>query len=307
MSIELIFWIAFVFVFFTIMSFDLFATGRRTHAMNVREAFFWSAVWIITSLLFGLAIYLFYPDGHTKAVEFITAFIIEKSLSVDNLFVFILIFSAMGIKPINQPRILKWGIFGAVILRILFILVGVGLMHAFSFMIYIFGAILVFTAIKMVLSGDEEIHPDKNPLIRGAKKIFNIDTTAATDHFFIKKGKIVYATMAFLTLILVESTDVVFAIDSIPAVLAISHDPFIAITSNLFAILGLRALYFALAGILELFRYLKYGIGFILLFIGVKMLVSGFYHISVNISLLVIAVSLTISILASVIIKPQKK
>ncbi|MDP3581639.1 MAG: TerC family protein, partial [Ignavibacteria bacterium] len=173
----------------------------------------------------------------------------------------------------------------------------------FIFMIYIFGAILVFTAYKMMTSGEGKIEPEKNHFVRAARKVFPVDTESGTDHFFVKKNHKLYATVAFITLVLVESTDVIFAIDSIPAVLAITHDPFIAITSNLFAILGLRSLFFALAGILNLFRYLKYGISFILLFVGVKMLISGFVHIPVQISLLVIVATLAISVLASVVIK----
>ncbi len=307
MEIKLIFWIAFAILFITIITIDMLAAGKRTGVMKLKTAVFWTIMWVSVALCFAASIYFYYPDGHVKGLEFITGYIIEYSLSVDNLFVFIMIFSIMGILEKNQPRILKWGIMGAIVLRILFILVGVGLLHAFSFMTYIFGAVLVYTAVKMFTSKDEQIHHDKNPLVKWTKRFLNIDTSATTDHFFIRKDGINYATMAFITLILVESTDVVFAIDSIPAVLAITHDPFIAITSNLFAILGLRALYFTLAGVLGLFRFLKYGISFILFFIGVKMLIAGVVHISVNISLIVIAVAISVSILMSLFIKEKKK
>jgi tellurite resistance protein TerC len=247
------------------------------------------------------------PGGDQKGFEFITGYLIEYSLSVDNLFVFILIFTMMGIKEQNQPRILKWGIIGAVVLRVAFIVAGVELIKAFSFMIYLLGGVLVFTAIKMFASKEEEIHPDHNIFVKLAKKMFKIKTDVENDHFFVRYNGELFATVAFITVVLLESTDVVFAIDSIPAVLAITQDPFIAITSNLFAILGLRSLFFALAGILNLFRYLKFGISFILLFIGVKMLISGWVHIPVQASLLVIMGTLLVSILASVIIKEEEE
>jgi tellurite resistance protein TerC len=213
----------------------------------------------------------------------------------------------MGITEKNQPRILKWGIIGAVVLRVLFIIAGVELIKAFSFMIYLLGAVLVFTAIKMFTSKEEEIHPDHNIFVKLAKKMFKIKTNVGSDHFFVRENGQLYATVAFITVVLLESTDVVFAIDSIPAVLAITQDSFIAITSNLFAILGLRSLFFALAGILNLFRYLKFGISFILLFIGIKMLISGWIHIPVETSLIVILATLVVSILASVVIKETEE
>ena len=303
MEIHSLFWVIFAALFLTVFVVDMFITDHRKGSVGVKTALIWTSVWISTAFLFSIFIYFFFPEGSTKAFEFITGYIIEYSLSVDNLFVFIMIFSTMGIPDRYQPRILKWGIVGAVVLRILFIIAGVGLIKSFSFMIYIFGAILVFTAYKMMTSGEGKIEPEKNLFVRAAKKVFPIDTVSGTDHFFVKKNHKLYATVAFITLVLVESTDVIFAIDSIPAVLAITHDPFIAITSNLFAILGLRSLFFALAGILNLFRYLKYGISFILLFVGVKMLISGFVHIPVQVSLLVIIATLAISVFASVVIK----
>jgi tellurite resistance protein TerC len=245
--------------------------------------------------------------GDVKSFEFITGYLVEYSLSVDNLFVFIMIFNVMGITGKNQPRILKWGIIGAVVFRILFIIAGVGLIESFKFMIYVFGLILIYTAYKMLTSKDEKIDPDKNVFVKLAKKVIRIKTDSDTDHFFVRHNKHLYGTIAFVTLILVESTDIIFAVDSIPAVLAITRDSFIAITSNLFAILGLRSLFFALSGILNLFRYLKYGISFILLFIGIKMIISGWIHIPVQISLLVIIGTLIISVFASIVIKETEK
>lgn len=303
MNPENILWIVFILLFIIIFLIDMYVTDHRKGKIKVKTALIWSAVWITTALMFGATIYFYLPDGNSKAFEFITGYLIEYSLSVDNLFVFILIFSMMGIKEQHQPRILKWGIIGAIVLRILFIVAGVQLIKTFSFMIYLLGAVLVFTAIKMFLSKEEEIHPDHNIFVKLAKKMFKIKTDVGSDHFFVKHNGETYATVAFITVVLLESTDVVFAIDSIPAVLAITQDSFIAITSNLFAILGLRSLFFALAGILNLFRYLKFGISFILLFIGVKMIISGWVHIPVQTSLLVIMGTLLVSILASVIIK----
>lgn len=307
MNPEFNLWIVFVVLFVIIFVVDMYVTDHRKGKIRVKTALMWSAVWVSTALIFGAVIYFYLPDGKSKAFEFITGYLIEYSLSVDNLFVFILIFSMMGIKEQHQPRILKWGIIGAIVLRIVFIIAGVQLIKTFSFMIYLLGAVLVFTAIKMFLSKEEEIHPDHNVFVKLAKKIFKIKTDVESDHFFVKHNGQLYATVAFITVVLLESTDVVFAIDSIPAVLAITQDSFIAITSNLFAILGLRSLFFALAGILNLFRYLKFGISFILLFIGVKMLISGWVHIPVQTSLLVIMGTLIISILASVIIKEDEE
>lgn len=307
MDIHTILWIVFIGLFILVFTIDMYVTDHRKGKIKVRTALTWTAVWITTALLFSSAIYLYYPEGKTRAFEFITGYLIEYSLSVDNLFVFILIFTMMGIKEKNQPRILKWGIIGAVVLRILFIVAGVELIKAFHFMIYLLGAVLVFTAIKMFASKEEEIHPDHNLFVKIAKKLFKIKTDVGSDHFFIKENGQLYATVAFITVVLLESTDLVFAVDSIPAVLAITQDSFIAITSNLFAILGLRSLFFALAGILNLFRYLKFGISFILLFIGVKMLISGWIVISVQTSLIVILATLVTSIVASVIIKEEEE
>ncbi|MBV6419245.1 MAG: putative membrane-bound redox modulator Alx [Ignavibacteriaceae bacterium] len=307
MDIHTILWIVFIGLFILVFTIDMYVTDHRKGKIKVRTALTWTAVWITTALLFSGAIYLYYPEGKTRAFEFITGYLIEYSLSVDNLFVFILIFTMMGIKEKNQPRILKWGIIGAVVLRILFIVAGVELIKAFHFMIYLLGAVLVFTAIKMFASKEEEIHPDHNLFVKIAKKLFKIKTDVGSDHFFIKENGQLYATVAFITVVLLESTDLVFAVDSIPAVLAITQDSFIAITSNLFAILGLRSLFFALAGILNLFRYLKFGISFILLFIGVKMLISGWIVISVQTSLIVILATLVTSIVASVIIKEEEE
>jgi len=307
METQLLFWALFILLFIIIFSIDVVVTGHRHDKMSFKAASFWTVIWISTALLFSVAIYLFYPDGKDLALKYVAAYIVEYSLSIDNLFVFILIFTSMDIPQAGQPRILKWGIIGAVVLRILFIIAGVELLHAFHFTIYIFGLILVFTSVKMLFSKNEKVDPEKNFFVKIVKKYFKLDTGSDTDHFFIKKNKTTYITLAFITLILVESTDLIFAIDSIPAVLAITDNSFIAITSNLFAILGLRALFFTLAGVLNLFRYLKYGISFILLYIGIKMLISGIVVIPVSISLVIILMAVAVSIFASVLIKPGRK
>jgi tellurite resistance protein TerC len=306
MNIEYILWGVFILLFVLVFTIDMYVTDHRKGKIKVKNALIWTAVWISTALLFSSVIYFYLPGGKTKAFEFITGYLIEYSLSVDNLFVFILIFTMMGITEKNQPRILKWGIIGAVVLRVLFIIAGVELIKAFSFMIYLLGAVLVFTAIKMFTSKEEKYIPTITYLLK-LQKMFKIKTNVGSDHFFVRENGQLYATVAFITVVLLESTDVVFAIDSIPAVLAITQDSFIAITSNLFAILGLRSLFFALAGILNLFRYLKFGISFILLFIGVKMLISGWVHIPVQTSLVVILATLVVSILASVVIKETEE
>jgi tellurite resistance protein TerC len=308
MEIHILFWFGFAILFLIIFSIDLFFTGHRKGEIKLKAALSWTVVWISAALLFSVFIYYYFPDGHEKTFEYIAGYLVEYSLSVDNLFVFIMIFSVMGIKKRHQPRILKWGIVGAVVLRILFIIAGVSLIQKFQFMIYIFGVILIYTAYKMLTSRDEKIEPEKNIFVKLASKLFKIKTDVETDHFFVKQNNKIYATLAFITLILIESTDVLFAIDSIPAILAITRDPFIAITSNLFAILGLRSLFFALAGILDLFRFLKYGISVILFFVGIKMLISHYVYIPVQLSLGVIILCLAVSVLASVFIKtPETK
>lgn len=306
MTIELIFILIFIAFFLTVFTIDLFLTGRRKDKIEVKTALRWTAVWISTAMIFAVLIYFYFPHGHEKAMEFLASYLIEYSLSVDNLFVFIMIFTIMGIKDKHQPRILKWGIIGAIVLRIIFITGGITIIQHFKFMIYIFGLILVYTSYKMLTSTNEQIDPDKNICVRIASKIFKIKCDADTDHFFVREHKTTYTTLALVTLILIESTDVIFAVDSVPAVLAITHDPFIAITSNLFAILGLRSLFFALAGILDLFRFLKYGISIILFFVGVKMLISAYIHIPVEISLGMIMLCLVISVVASILIKTKE-
>ena len=250
---------------------------------------------------FFIAIHFFLEKGSQRSLEFITGYLIEYSLSVDNLFVFLLIFKTMGISNENQPHILKWGILSAVVLRIIFILIGVGLINLFQPIIYIFGAILLYGAYKMAFGEDKEIDWEKHPVIKFIRRFFNILPDYKGKKFFTKKNGTIYATPIFLTLLLIESSDIVFAVDSIPAIIAITRDPFVIITSNIFAILGLRALYFSLAGIVDLFVYLKYGVAIILFYVGVKMMISDFYHIPTPVSLGVIIALLAGSIILSLI------
>ena len=278
---------------------DLYVTDHRRGRITLKASLIWSGVWIATALLFNLFIYLYLENGHQKALEFLTGYIIEKSLSVDNLFVFLMIFSVMDIKPENQPHILKWGILSAIVFRIIFIFAGVALINLFHPIIYVFAIILLLAAYKMAFGGEQKIDVENNWLIKFSKKHFKLNTDYEGKKFFIKLDKRIYITTTFLTLLLIESSDIVFAVDSIPAIIAITNDTFIIISSNIFAILGLRALYFALAGLVDLFVYLKYGVAIILFYVGIKMLLSEFYKIPTEISLFVILFFLGGSIVLS--------
>ncbi len=280
---------------------DLYVTDHRRGKITLKASLIWSGVWIVTALLFNVFLYFYLEDGHQKALEFITGYIIEKSLSVDNLFVFLMIFSVMGVKSENQPHILKWGILSAIVFRIIFIFAGVALINIFHPIIYFFGIILLFAAYKMAFGGDQKIDVEHNWMIRLAKKYFKLNTTYDGKKFFIKIDKKIYITTTFLTLLLIESSDIVFAVDSIPAIIAITKDAFIIISSNIFAILGLRALYFALAGLVDLFVYLKYGVAIILFYVGIKMLLSEIYKIPTEVSLIIIISVLTLSVILSLI------
>lgn len=285
------------------LGLDLFVFHRKAHEVKVKEALWTSLFWIVLALIFNVIIY--YWKGEQPAMEFLTGYLIEKSLSVDNLFVFILIFNYFGVAPKYHHKLLFWGVLGALVLRAIFILVGVALIAKFHFLIYIMGAFLVYTGIKMAFSHDAEIDPENNPLVKWAAKILPMKRTSEEGKFFVRENGKLYATPLFLVLIMIESTDVVFAVDSIPAILAISKDPFIVYTSNVFALLGLRALYFALAGIIQLFHYLHYGLSLILAFIGVKLVLSDIYHIDMKYALIAVGGILAISILASILF-PKK-
>jgi len=303
MSENLMLWVGFSAFVLIMLFLDLFVFHKKTHEVKIKEAILWSIVWISLALIFNYLVYLWF--GQEKAMEFLTAYVIEKSLSVDNLFVFIMIFSFFNIKNEYQHKILFWGILGALVMRIIFIVVGIELIHKFHWIIYVFGVFLIYTGVKIPFEKDKKIEPDKNPLVRLFKKFMPVTNEIHGDRFFVKINAKTYATPLFIALIIIEFSDLIFAVDSIPAVLAISDDTFIVYTSNVFAILGLRALYFALAGIVKYFRYLKYGLAAILVFVGTKMCISGFYKFPVMWSLLIIISLLFLSVLASWII-PDK-
>ncbi len=284
---------------------DLFLVNRKARVVPVRDALIWSAIWIGTSLLFNVFVYL--ELGQTKAFEYLAAYLVEKSLSVDNLFVFLVVFTYFGIAPMYQPRVLRWGILGAVVLRAILIVIGVELIHAFNWMLYVFGIILILTAFKLVRGVEGSVEPGKNPALRLITRFVPLTTELHQEKFLVRLNQVLYATPLLATLVVIETTDVMFALDSIPAVLGISHDLFIAYTSNIFAILGLRALYFALAGIMDLFHYLKYSLAIILGFIGVKMLIHDIYKIPTEIALGVVFILLALAIVASLMFPEKKK
>jgi tellurite resistance protein TerC len=297
-----IFWIAFNLFVLAMLALDLGVLRRRAQAVSFRQALAWSAVWIGLALSFaGL---LFHFHGRTPALEFVTGYVIELSLSVDNLFIFLLIFRYFQVEEEHQHKVLLWGILGAFVLRALFIFAGVSLLQRFHFLVYLFGALLVYSGFKLFRQGESEIHPEKNPVLRLFRRIMPVTKEFYGDKFFIRKASL-YATPLFVVLLIVETTDVLFAVDSIPAILAITLNAFIVYTSNVFAILGLRSMYFALAGVLDLFHYLHYGLAVILMFVGAKMLASGYLEIPTLAALGFVGVVLAISVGASMI-HPKK-
>ena len=288
------------------LALDLGIFHKNIHKISVKEAITWSCVWIGLALLFDLFIYLDHDFGKVKALEFLTGYVIEYSLSVDNIFVFILIFSYFAVNEKYQHKILFWGILGALIMRGIFIFAGISLINRFHWIVLIFGGFLVFTGIRMLFQKETEVDPEKNALIRFFKKFLPVTHTLHDDKLFIRQNRKFYATPLFMVLVIIESSDLLFAVDSIPAILAISHDRFIVYTSNIFAILGLRSLYFAIAGIMGYFRYLKVGLAFVLTFVGLKMLSAFFiFDIPIVTSLLIILGILLVSILASLIVKKE--
>ena len=290
-------WIGFAALLAIMFTLDLGVFNRRSHEIKFREALAWTAVWVTLAFAFNAWIYFYM--GPTKALEFFTGYVIEESLSVDNLFVFIMIFNYFNVSKAHQPKILKWGIIGALVMRAIFIFAGIELLERFHWMVYIFGGLLVVTGVKMAFGGEEQIEPEKNLLVRLVGRFFPVSADARCHRFFIREKGRIAVTPLFLTLIVVESSDVVFAMDSIPAILAVTMDPFIVYTSNVFAILGLRSLYYLLANVMDMFVYLKAGISFILAFVGVKMLIADHYPIPVHISLMVIVFVLATAIITS--------
>ena len=299
MSNQIILWIVFGASVLAMLALDLGIFHRKVHIIKVKEALVWSAIWITLALLFNLGIYFLL--GFDKALKFLTGYLVEKSLSVDNLFVFLVIFSYFCVPSTYQHRVLFWGILGALIMRAIFIASGLAILERLHWVIYIFGAFLVFTGIRMSLKKGRELHPEANPVLKLLRRFMPVTDDYQSDKFFVKKNGRYFATPLFLVVLVIETTDVVFAVDSIPAVLAVTLDPFIVYSSNVFAILGLRALYFALAGVTQRLRYLHYGLSVILVFLGFKMLSSGIYEILVGPALGVVAIILLISTVASVV------
>lgn len=308
MGTSIYFWIGFHLFVFIMLALDLGVFHKHTHKVPVKEAIIWSCVWITLALLFDLFIYLDKDFGPVKALEFLTGYVIEYSLSVDNIFVFILIFSYFAVDSRYQHKILFWGILGALIMRGIFIFTGVALINRFQWIVIIFGGFLVFTGIRMLFQKDTAVDPEKNAVVKFFRRFLPVTKTLHGSSLFITQDRKLYATPLFLVLLIIESSDLIFAVDSIPAILAISKSVFIVYTSNIFAILGLRSLYFAIAGIMGYFRYLKVGLAFVLTFVGLKMLASFFhFEISIVFSLGIIISILLVSILASVFIKKEEQ
>jgi tellurite resistance protein TerC len=303
METPIIFWLFFNVFVLLMLALDLGVFHRKSHEVSVKEALTWTFVWIFLSLIFNVIIYFW--KGQQQALEYFTGYLVEKALSVDNIFVFIMIFTYFQIPTKYQHKVLFWGIIGALIMRVIFIFAGVALLERFHFTIYIFGALLIFTGIKMFNHNSSKIDPNKNPVLKFFKKFMPVTQTLHDDKFFIKIDGRRFATPLFLVLILIETTDLIFAVDSIPAILAITQDQFIVYTSNVFAILGLRSLYFALAGVIHRFWLLSYGLAVVLIFVGIKMTLIDFYKIPIEWSLLFIAAIITASIFLS--LKFEKK
>ena len=312
MEVNSIFWIGFIFLIIVLLALDMFVFHKKGEIVSIKKALWLSLFWISLALIFNIGVY--FVMGKELALEFLTAYLIEKSLSIDNLFVFILIFSSFKIKPAYQHDVLFWGILGALVFRAIFIFAGIALIDRFAWIMYVFGGFLVITGIKMVIDnlrekGDESIAEEKdlnnNKFVKFIRRVLPMTDDISEERFFKKIDGKRFATPLFLALVVVEMTDLVFAVDSIPAVLAVSTNMFIVYTSNIFAILGLRSLYFALRGVMDYFYYLKYGLSVILIFIGSKMMInhftSGHFYIPTTTSLFIILAVLVLSILFSVI------
>lgn len=302
MATSIWFWIIFNVVVLGLLALDLGVFHRKAHAVSVKEAAIWSVIWISLSLLFNLGIY--FTEGKEIAMQFLAGYLIEKSLSVDNIFVFIMLFSFFQVPPAYQHRVLFWGILGALLMRGALIGAGAFLIAQFSWVLYIFGAFLVYTGFRMALhKEDDHIDVESNRAVRLLRRFFPLTNGYRGQKFFTVENGVRMATPLLVVLVIVETTDLIFALDSIPAIFAVTQDPFIVYTSNVCAILGLRALYFLLAGVMQSFHYLKYGLSLVLVFVGVKMLITDFYHVSIGLSLGVIACILTVSILASLLVR----
>jgi tellurite resistance protein TerC len=311
----LVFWIGFNQFVLAVLALDLGVFHKKSQTVTLKNALSWSAVWISLALAFCVVVYFWH--GKQPALEFLTGYLIEQSLSVDNLFVFLVLFQYFKVPAENQYKVLFWGIIGALVMRLAFILAGVALINRFHWIIYGFGALLIYTGIKLAVQDENEVDPEHNPALKLARRFLPMTSSYERDKFFVFREGKRWATPLFAVLIVVETTDVMFAVDSIPAVLAITRDAFIVYTSNVFAILGLRSMYFALAGLLDYFEYLNYGLSAILVFVGAKMLLSNeslvlwgirlHYKIPIGVSLGVVAGLLALSIIASLLFAPKHK
>lgn len=297
-------WAGFIIFILAMLALDLGVFHRRAHEVSTREALAWSLVWIALALLFNAGIYHWF--GRERALEFFTGYLIEKALSVDNLFVFLVLFTYFAVPAALRHRVLFWGILGALVMRALFIVAGTALIAAFHWVLYLFGAFLVFTGLKLLAARDEGIEPERNPVLRLIRRVLPSVPEYHGARFVVRRAGRWFATPLLAVLVMIEATDIVFALDSIPAVFAITRDPFIVFTSNIFAVLGLRALFFLLAGMLGRFRYLKVGLGLVLAFVGVKMLLVDLVRVPIALSLGVIACLLGLSVAASMLL-PERQ
>jgi len=302
---QIILWTGFGIFVVAMLFLDLAVFHKKAHEVKIKEALMWSAIWIALALVFNIGVYI--HRGPDTALRFLTGYLLEKSLSIDNLFVFLLIFQYFHVPHKYEHKILFWGIVGALVFRAIFIAAGITLIHKFHWIIYIFGAILIWTGLKLALEKEKEVEPEKNVVLKIFRKFMPVADHYDGEKFFIKRDGKNFATPLFIVLLVIETTDIIFAVDSIPAILAITTDPFIVYTSNVFAILGLRALYFALAGVMQMFKHLHYGLAAILVFVGIKMVISEFYKIPIWISLSVITFILCISVIASTWKLPEKR
>lgn len=304
MGIETIgLWGGFIAGLAVLLCLDIFVVHRKAHVVGVREALFWTAIWIALAMFFAAGVFIF--GGPGKGGEFLTGYVIEKSLSVDNIFVFLVIFQYFAVPPALQPKVLHWGVIGALGMRLAFIVVGAALLETFEWMIFVFGGLLVVTALRLAFQKEHDVHPERNPVLRLLGRFLPIAKDYQGDRLFVRNNGVLMATPLLAVLVVVESTDLIFAVDSVPAIFSITDDPFIVFTSNAFAILGLRALYFALAGVVSYFTYLRQGLVGVLGFVGTKMIISDWYHVPTFASLGVIAGVLAVAVIASLIVRPR--
>jgi tellurite resistance protein TerC len=317
----LIIWVCFILFILTALSIDLGVFNREVHVVTTKESLKWTGIWIVTALVFNVLVYYLYThhilgigleighplSGHEAALQFFTGWLIEYSLSLDNIFVFAIIFVFFGVPKRLQQRVLFWGIIGALVLRGMMIAAGTALINRFEWMIYVFGVLLLFTAVKMLRAGEEEVDPDRNILVIVARKFYPVTSHFEEEHFFTKIGHRKAITPLFLVVLVIASTDMLFAVDSIPSIFAITRDPFLVFTSNVFAVLGLRSLFFAITGLMAQFEYLRHSLVFLLSFVGIKMLLSHHYPIPITTSLAVIAGILSVGIIASMISSKRRR